>query len=194
MKLKNSTEYPDHFLRRMIAWICRELDMPFRQFQAVSFGNRAKTFSGRYQYARNAVATSISISPELSYPYSDARHKFNDRHDCFVAWTAEVLYAAHCGANGESVGVIRNRLGQKKGRQALAAYRENYLALLITWYAAPKAKPTKTKPNIIEQRAAKTAEDLQRWQRKLKLAQTKVRKLKQRANYYQAKRAQAEQP
>lgn len=49
----------------------------------------------------------------------------------------------------------------------------------IKWPKEPKQKPT-----ISERRAMKATTDLARWQRKLKFAQTKVRKLKIKVNYY----------
>lgn len=72
-------------------------------------------------------------------------------------------------------------------------FRLNSAELLEEWGRVP--------PNIIEipnepqvsvlqiKRAEKAQRDLERWLRKMKLAQTKVRKLRQRVNYYDKRQA-----
>jgi hypothetical protein len=47
------------------------------------------------------------------------------------------------------------------------------------------------RPSLTERRAAKVAADLARWQRKLKLAQTKVKKLRAKNRYYIARQSAA---
>jgi hypothetical protein len=50
------------------------------------------------------------------------------------------------------------------------------------------------KPSTIEKRQARAVEALARWQRKLKLARTKVRKLSRTVAYYQKRQAAAKAP
>lgn len=50
--------------------------------------------------------------------------------------------------------------------------------------AAKRAEATK---KLIAKRAAKTAADLARWERRLKIAKSKVTKLRKRAKYYAGK-------
>jgi hypothetical protein len=58
--------------------------------------------------------------------------------------------------------------------------------------AAPVVvQPKAARPSIVDQRAKKAQDDLDRWTRKLKLAQTKVRKLKIRVRYYTQKKVAA---
>ena len=68
--------------------------------------------------------------------------------------------------------------------QAMKAFAENRETLLAAWNEAPTVieRPV---VSVQERRADKTEADLARWLRKLKLAQTKVRKLKIRARYYE---------
>lgn len=40
MKIKNTTDWPDYFLRRLVAWCCRELQMPARNIREAVFRNR----------------------------------------------------------------------------------------------------------------------------------------------------------
>lgn len=53
----------------------------------------------------------------------------------------------------------------------------------------PEKEP-KVKPNLIDKRASKAEKDLKHWQRKLKLAKTKVKFYTQRVTYYQNKKEQ----
>lgn len=55
--------------------------------------------------------------------------------------------------------------------------------LIVCGFDMPRA--AQPRPSVREQRAAKAAAALERWQRKLKLAQTKVRQYKTRVSYYQ---------
>jgi hypothetical protein len=65
--------------------------------------------------------------------------------------------------------------------------------LLAAWAADPVARCAKVaeRPSVVEQRAAKAAAALKRWQAKLKLATTKVRKYKRQVAYYAKKAARA---
>jgi hypothetical protein len=47
MKLKNSTDFPDRFLRRMVAWCCRAMELSPSAVSGVRFGNTAGTYHGR---------------------------------------------------------------------------------------------------------------------------------------------------
>ena len=54
--------------------------------------------------------------------------------------------------------------------------------LIVCGFDLPK--PEKPKPDVKAKRAAKAAADLARWQRRLKLAQTKVKHYRKRVRYY----------
>ena len=40
MKLINTTDFPDAFLRRMISWVCKELEHPVRKINQAKYRNR----------------------------------------------------------------------------------------------------------------------------------------------------------
>lgn len=74
----------------------------------------------------------------------------------------------------------------------LANFREKRESLMAEWSAEPTyvAADRPPKPSVVERRRAKAVADLSRWMRKLKLAQTKVKKLRQRVAYYERKVSQ----
>jgi hypothetical protein len=72
---------------------------------------------------------------------------------------------------------------------AVEEFRKARVELLAAWSTPLAERAAKPQPTAVERRAAKVTSDLDRWQRKLKLAQTKIRKLKQRAKYYERRAA-----
>jgi len=201
MKLKNTTEWPDYFLRRMVSWCCKQIGLPPSKMKLAVFGNKTESpYGGRGGTYRIYVA----IGPASAYPvepfhYPGRTHdeylspRVADRLEGLVAVTAHEL--THCLEHQRfnQVPAIRaQRLGWNSEaktmineRKVHAAFVANREALLAEWNAPPASKPEKPKATAQEKRAAKALADLDRWQRKLKRAQTKVRKLKTRVRYYE---------
>lgn len=195
MKLRNSTDYPNYFLRRMVGWICRQVDYPASRVREAQFRNRTgSVYSGHAYGSRRIVA---SVGPASMFPFGPdnrpglAGMVLADRMECLIAITAHELAHLHQYAN--------RRTAKLKGRvefdarwhevKALDAFRASRERLLAEWSAEPErcAALSAPKPTLTERRAAKAAADLARWQRKLKLAQTKVQQYKRRVAYYAKK-------
>lgn len=70
-------------------------------------------------------------------------------------------------------------------RPVLAAFREQRDSLLTEWMAAPAERPAKPKATPQEKRAAKASAALDRWQRKAKLAATKIKQYRRKVAYYE---------
>lgn len=47
MELRNSTDFADHFLRRMVSWCCKQLDLPAKACQCAVFTNTRDAYRGR---------------------------------------------------------------------------------------------------------------------------------------------------
>src|ERR1039457_6442142 len=47
VKVQNSTDCNDTFLRRMVAWCCREIGLPVRWVRQARFTNYSHTYRGR---------------------------------------------------------------------------------------------------------------------------------------------------
>lgn len=71
MKIKNSTDYPDHFLRRLVSWCCRQLDIPVRSITKATFRNRMESYSGHCKVSSGEIV--VSIRRPWDYPI----HVFN---------------------------------------------------------------------------------------------------------------------
>jgi hypothetical protein len=199
MKLRNSTTWPDHFLRRMTAWCCDQLDMPRSYVLAAQFANSRSKWGGLAYLRQRRMGVRVSAKesdfPETArQPGSDATELLADRLECLIKVTAHEL-AHHDQYRLEHAERVSNRTrrggwGGSEGRtqalafQVLRAFRANREALLAEWSVPPAERQAKPKASIQEKRAAKAQADLDRWQRKAKLAATKIRKLKARVRYY----------
>lgn len=189
MKMRNTTDWPDYFLRRMLAWVCKQVQLPVRTLRQVEFGKRKRgCFNGRAWLRRIRVV----IGPASCYPVEPFHYpgrtndqflspRMADQVEALVAVTAheaQHVYGYHYGGGrGE-----RHTRGEE--RRVHALFVANKEALLAAWQAAPAERPAKKPQSAQEKRAAKVMADLERWQRKAKLAATKIRKLKRQAAYY----------
>lgn len=192
MRLRNSTDWPDHFLRRMVSWCCRQIGYPPSKVREVQFRNRTRRcYSGRAYGSRRIVC---SVGPASAFPVApDNRPGMDgeiiaDRLEALIAITAHELRHLWQYANGKSRTLDAERRTEHDARwhevRTLRAFRHSRELLLIDWSHEPASHQSKPKPPVQERRAAKAQADLDRWLRKLKLAQTKVRKLKRRVTYY----------
>lgn len=207
MKLENSTDYPPHYLRRMVAWCCRELGMPARFCKSATFRQRRKPrFSGHAYHWRGGGDIVVSLAPDSFFPWTENAEwlrvagivrTLNDRTECLVNVTAHELRHLQAELEGERTRGDGLRIGSSEratehdAQKVLAAFRADREALEVAWRVAP---PVKAKPSAVDQRAAKVNAALERWQRKLKLAQTKVKQYRRRATYYQRKAATGATP
>ena len=192
MKIKNSTAWSDEFLRRMTAWCCRELEIPVRLIKTGVFRNSRSTWGGLARGWRRQI--SVCVSPRDSdFPASCSTHrddeKFVDRIECLVAVTAHEAY--HIAADRHPDHQQKTRRRDDYGSseritcnmqfKALNAFRANRKALLAEWNVPVKEAP-KVSPQV--QRAKEAEDRLAAWQKKAKLAATKIRKYRARVTYY----------
>lgn len=202
--LKNTTDFSDQFLRRMIRWLVKSLGYDPRLRQA-KFRNRTRgAYSGRAYLSGRIV---VSIGPTSSYPTTASGYKaahrdqttgeyesFNDRLEGLVGVTAHELCHVndyrHRGNSSEYTSCSAER-------RALRLFREHRDRLLAEWTAVlplvvpePVVEPTiRSFEKLIQRRAEKAQRFLDQWQRKLKLAQTKLRKYRKQVAYYEKKAA-----
>jgi hypothetical protein len=191
VKLLNSTDFPTHFLRRMVAWCCRQVEYPVSCVREAQFRNRTSScYSGHAYGSRRIVA---SVGPASMFPFGpDSRPGLagmvlTDRLECLIAITSHELAHLHQYANRRTA-KLKSRVefdARWHEVKALEAFRVSRERLVAEWSAEPErsAALSAPKPSLIEQRAAKAAADLVRWQRKLKLALTKVRQYRRKVTY-----------
>lgn len=204
MKLKNSTDWSDHMLRRMVSWCCKELEMPVRMVTSAQFRQRqVKRFSGHAYHHNGRGRIVVSVAPDGFYPWTDDGRSqgiigivrtMSDKTECLINITAHEL--RHVAAELDNERTRRRpecgsseRLTEMAAQKILETFRSNRESLLAEWNQPLIQREQKLRPDRVVLKLAQTQEMLNQWNRRLKLAQTKCRKYKIRMRYYERKAA-----
>lgn len=202
MKITNTTDFHDMFLRRMIGWVCRQVGYPVSQVTEAVFRNRSdSSYSGRAFLNQRRIVVSVRMS------MTDARRALvSQQHaeqwavgrinDLLTVTSHEIIHLWMCQ---ERIGTRRSRRYGTTSPGGSERHVEGYTARVVAAFDArrdeliaawtPVPRPTKPTQSLSDRRRAKVEAALARWQRKLKLAQTKIRKLKAKARYYDRREA-----
>jgi hypothetical protein len=195
MKIKNSTAWSDTFLRRLVSWCCRELEVPVRTIRTAEFKNGRRAFSG-YANGRRHITVRVGGVAQFPCPagYRDSDEVYADRIEALIAITAHEVY--HLGARFVAEHQQRTRIGRNgfasgervtraAERKTLVAFRQEREPLLAVWSIEPVARAPSPQPSVQAKRAARVTVLLQQWQRRLKLAQGKVKKYQRKLRRYE---------
>jgi hypothetical protein len=203
MKLKNTTDYDDHFLRRLTAWVCKQCGMPVKQLLHAEFRNA----KGWHAYTGTAWTARfvVRIGSDKCFPTQpDGRpgmsnEVFADRLEGLVAITAhEVEHLAQRNQRRQStLRRVRGRLERVTRAREIAVlrlFRQHRDELVAKWSQSPKKRERRARPVLSkqEQRHEATRKRLAQWERKLKLANTKVKTYRKRLGYYERAAASKE--
>lgn len=213
MKLRNTTEWPDYMLRRMVSWACEQVELPLAKVKQARFGRRSHgAYRGQGGYGYGIL---VRIGPASEYPVephhypgrtSDAymSPRMVDQIDGLVAVTAHELTHVREQLGRREARLRRNERVKLHGqapvprkrpwnserptmfeeRRVLLLFQENREALLAEWNTPPAAKTTKTKMTRAERNEKNARGKLAEWEGKLKLARTKVSKYRTKVRRY----------
>lgn len=209
--LKNTTDFSDQFLRRMIRWVVKSLGFEIR-LRRVQLRNRTRGAYSGHAYPSGRIC--VSVGPATAYPTVSSGYRrshkdqttgeygqFLDRVEGLVGVTAHELSHVNHFQHG-----YRGRgcedIACASERRAIRLFREHRDRLMAEWTAGlplvvpepavadPVIEPTiRSFEKLIARRAEKAQRFLDQWQRKLKLAQTKLRKYRKQVAYYEKKAA-----
>ncbi len=186
MKLQNSTEFKPWFLRRMISWIAKDLGLPPSKISAARFTKYRGSYRGRaWSSMRFLIRVGDRPQPEWFYR-GNKTIATNDKIENLVSVTAHELQhlvmwhdVGHQGTRHE-IGTVAQQ------NRVLELFRTKRDELLSIWSVKPeKSAASAPQKSPVEKRHEKAAADLIRWSKKLKLAQTKVKKLKSKVARYE---------
>lgn len=191
MKLNNTSDFESLFLRRMVGWCCRQIGVPVRWVRYATFAKKRK---GAYDGHGTGYWIRVRVGPDSAYPVKDyirhgAKHPgAADRIEGLVSVTAhELMHVWQFSPRRHTARLTRTATEQgaiHEQTRVLTLFREQRESLLAVWSEQREQEPKPT-ISVQERRAVKANADLIRWQRKLKLATTKVRKLRKRVSYYE---------
>jgi hypothetical protein len=199
MKLINKTDYSVAYLRQIVKWISGEVGLNHSTHTLTIAPSRTRTWSFSWDTSRQAT---VFIGKEERFP-RPAGHKWpalQDRDTALVFATGCVLsyFAQYQDSRGYNRGAtyakaraLVARFPEVRASLGAAAMKQDDVDLIYAKAGvdgfelvdAP-AVPAKIVLTPAQKRARKVEADLVRWQRKLKLAQGKIKKLKKQSAYY----------
>jgi hypothetical protein len=212
LELKNNTDFPDWFIRRMISWICKNdwIEWSTKKIRGgVEVRNRHTNYrrhSGHAYPSRERMVLSIGTL-ETYRPYifeenengrrvpvrnEDGTFKLGEpdpvrRIRAFVRLTAhELAHLAQYDRPKERA-QYSEREAERLARLVLGEFEEREAELTEAWMKPPAYadRPKKPKPTLKERNAAKARAKLKEWQRKEKLAKTKRKKYEKAVRRYE---------
>lgn len=195
--------YPPHVVRRASRWAAKQIGLDGKVLRTltVEVGYRKSarwkngdTWGGWYKHSKRLVQ--VLLGRNVSYPTpaghnrSEADRFANDEWELFVKLLAHELEHARAYSVAQTW-EERARLNHEPRVRSvdwrtLLAFREARETLLADWLRERPQRPAKPKPSIVDRRAARAAQLLAAWERRLKMAKTKVRKYRRKVNYYGA--------
>lgn len=193
--------YPSHVVRRATAWAAKRIGLEGKHrkpltievgYCPTTIRRGGDTWRGIYRHSKRLVR--VNLGRDIEYPSlvghnrSEEGRYANDEWEVFIHLLAHELEHARCYAVSQS-GEERARLNHEPRVRAidwrvLLAFREARETLLAEWTRPLAERPAKPKPSIVDRRAERAAKQLAAWERRLKMAKTKVTKYRRKVGYY----------
>lgn len=188
MKIKSSLPFEDLFLRRMISWCCGVLEMPVKSVKLAVFRRSRSSWGGCARQWKNQITVCVGAASD--FPCGCGTHRagevFRDQIECLVSVTAHELYHIAAGLRGSAHFQSTRGYGRTRGHSsepvtcrmemlALDRFREQREGLLEHW-SKPVNRVKAPVKSVLDLRLDRARGNLATWERKLKLASTKVRK------------------
>ncbi|KKN12232.1 hypothetical protein LCGC14_1018490 [marine sediment metagenome] len=188
MELKNTSYIPNHTLRAMIRWCCKQVGYPYNRISEARFRHRnpsspaGKWGSGRAWLRSRRILVNVPREDNLD-------------GSVFSATNATVEITAHEIAHLYvywKYGSVSEAEVREQGKLIVDDFAVNKDALLAAWAKEPAKRESKPKPAAAEKREGSNRALLKKWESKLKAAQNKVKKYRAKVRYYDRKRAAKE--
>ena len=180
MELKNTSCLPDHFVRAMIRWCCKQVGYSYSDLREVRFVERwtRRIMGVAFLRSRRIIINVSLIDEALLSEWRSARG--------LVETVAHEI--AHLYVYWEYGSVSESEV-EAQGKLIAADFEADADALLAAWSKEPARRETKPQPTAAEKREQGNRELLTKWESKLKAAQNKVKKYRAKVRYYDRKRA-----
>lgn len=182
MELINTTKFPNHFLRRLLSFICKQVEVSPRSIKEARFGYTTWIYKGKcWNYSRHMIVT--VNKNEDCFPHDDLKDQLEALVFITGHETAHMRHGDHQWRN-------RTKRPRELNADHLASiclneFRKNRDHLLTLWNKEPAyAKTEKPKANLKQRNAEKALSYLKKWERKLKIAKTKVKKYQTQVKRY----------
>lgn len=177
--MKVTSELPNcdkFFLRRMVGWCAKELDIQCKSIVSAEFDICKSIYSGRHQ---TRGSFKVSIGSDNSYPITNKKQVFADEIELLVwlsGWMVRGVAAKP-----------KKQLCNAAAAWCLKEFSNNRAKLVFDWCKPEKIKEKAEPLSLIETRKKKVERALAGWEKKMKLAKTKVAKYRKKLAYYEKK-------
>lgn len=202
MELKNTSCLPDHFVRAMIRWCCKQVGFPYKDISQVAFYTRNTQQLGSACLGSRHIRINVPIwklvgkgeaSRFVPMPFGEIMELFRSGNPTIQCKLYEIVETmAHEIAHlyvYRNFGTASEQEADAQGVLIRDDFSEDADALLAAWSKEPARRESKPKPTAAERREQGNRELLSKWERKLKAAQNKVKKYRAKVRYYDRKRA-----
>lgn len=193
MKLINTTDYSDVFLRRMVSWCCRQIGLPVAKVRKVTFRNRKHGISGHCWSEAGDLVCSVSRAGTWFTGTQQVSQR--DRIAMLVDIVAHEL--AHrllfversMTRKSRRYGTVSRGGSEQQAnwfeKQVAKAFEADREALVAAWEKPRAVREAKPVLSVQDTRRERAEANMVRWQRKLKFAQNKVAKYRRQVRYYE---------
>ena len=193
MKIENTTDFPDYFLRRMTSWCLKQHECPVRELKTATFRNRTtgRDRSGRCRGWAGEIICSVTVHGTV-----------DERINILVGITAHETghianwHEGNTSRRSRRYGGVVSHGGSeavtcRMERRVYNTFTERRDELIAAWMTPPAriaraaaSGASNGKPSVRDKRAANARKRLDQWERKLKRAQTAVKKWRTKVQYY----------
>jgi hypothetical protein len=188
MKLTNTTKWSDTFLRRMVSWACKEVGYPVRNIRLAKIvEDRGWGATGSSNWSNHTKDGSLTIKSGTKTEFSDQDKHELERIAHMVYVTAGQIFYLHSRHVGHKIADhgTSQASRRRKTKEVATRIRESFTAhgkQLIDKWNKPRARkkedPNKSclpKQTPKEKKVEAAKKMLATWERKNRLAQTKVK-------------------
>jgi len=176
-EIKNCDKF---FLRRMLGWIAKELEIPCKKIVQARFDYCKLQWNARHM-GRGSFC--VSVGDDNSYPL---KYKKRIKEDFFADEVELLVYMSSFLIQSLTRNSDRSKCNFSSN-YCLKKFREKRSQLIFDWCKPEKIREKKEPVPLLEKRKNKVKLALEMWERKMKLAKTKVAKYKKKLAYYEKK-------
>ena len=192
MKLKNTTHWPEWYLRRAVSWACRQVGLPPSKLKLAEFGVRSDEYVNGVAWMTDrrirVVVGKNTTTGELSARFGSDGLAYNDKTEAMIAILAHEVEHIHQGYDNAYRPRRVEPGADREMERVLGLFRANRAALEAEWMRKPeRVAALSSKPSLVEKRAAHASKMLAEWDRKLATAKRTRAKWAKKVKYYAKK-------
>lgn len=190
MRLRNTTDYPDRYLRRMIGWVCREVEFPVREVREANVCNSTRyAFSGRAWPSYDVL---VRVGADDKFPLKPfvrfgVTLEMRDRTEALVAICAhEIWHLRQYRMDWRERSWEHDAYAE--GMRVLRTFREKRETLEERWYAGDEGRSGSVqakRANLARKRYAECARKAAKLRRELKSVAARANRYKKQVRYYE---------